>query len=162
MLLRHETQTNSVLSQQESQSMMELLSQHLADTYALYLKTQNFHWNVKGTHFRALHSLFEEQYRELAEAADTLAERIRALGYPAPGTFGEFSRRTMIDDGDGDLPSSEMVADLLEDHEKMIRSLHEMIAKAEKARDYATMDLLVERSAAHEKTAWMLKSLTEE
>ncbi len=157
-MIKSESHVDISLSQLNCEDLAGMLSEVLADTYVLYLKTQNFHWNVKGPSFPALHLLFEKQYGELAEAVDLIAERIRALGYLAPGSFAEFLKLTALDEGDGELPAQEMIVDLMRDHEKMAQHVRTLIPKAEKAHDQATVDLLSGRSAAHEKAAWMLRS----
>ncbi len=134
----------------------EALARLLADTYALYLKTQNYHWNVVGPRFRELHLMFEEQYRELAEATDHLAERVRTLGFWAPATFGEFLRLTSIPD-DEQVPDAEaMVRKLLQGHGSVLRTAQEVLGLAENAGDHGTVDLVTQRIAHHEKTSWML------
>ena len=137
------------------------LSQLLADTYTLYLKTQNFHWNVTGPQFRALHSMFEEQYTELAGAVDSIAERIRALGHPAPGSFARFGQLTSIEEDPGVPAAEEMTRQLAGGHEAVDRTARNVFGLAEEAEDQVTMDLLVERMQIHEKAAWMLRSLLE-
>jgi len=131
----------------------------LADTYTLYLKTQNFHWNVTGPQFRALHVMYEEQYTELAAAVDEIAERIRALGHPAPGTFARFSELSSIEEDTGVPPADEMTRQLAVGHEAVDRTARNVFGLAEEAEDQVTMDLLVERMQIHEKAAWMLRSL---
>lgn len=150
------------LAQAARKELAEELGLLLADTYTLYVKTQNFHWNVKGARFVSLHELFDKQYNELFLALDLIAERIRALGYLAPASFTEFLRLTTIEEGDARLPASEMVRKLMLDHEKISQSIRIFAEKAEKAKDQATTDLFSERSAAHEKAAWMLRSLLDE
>lgn len=150
------------LAQSARKELAEELGLLLADTYSLYLKTQNFHWNVKGARFMSLHELFEKQYNELFLALDVIAERIRALGYLAPSTFTEFLRLTTIEEGDSKLPASEMVRKLMLDNEKISQSIRIFAAKAESAKDQATSDLFSTRSAAHEKAAWMLRSILDE
>ena len=135
------------------------LSKLLADTYTLYLKTHNFHWNVTGSMFQTLHTLFETQYTEMWQAADVIAERIRALDEVAPGTYSEFIKLTSIAEAKGVPPAREMIAQLLEGHEAVIRTARTGVPAAEKANDEATMDLLTQRLQIHEKTAWMLRSL---
>ena len=135
------------------------LSRLLADTYTLYVKTHNFHWNVTGPLFNTLHLMFEQQYTELATAVDEIAERIRALGFPAPGSYKQFGALTSIDEEDG-LPSAvEMIAQLAKDQETVTRTAREMIPLAEEAHDQPTADLLTQRMLIHEKTAWMLRSM---
>ena len=135
------------------------VSKLLADTYTLYLKTHNFHWNVTGPMFQTLHALFETQYTELWQAADIIAERIRALDEIAPGTYSEFIKLTSIAEAKGVPPAREMIAQLLDGHEAVIRTARAGVPATEKANDEATMDLLTQRLQLHEKTAWMLRSL---
>jgi starvation-inducible DNA-binding protein len=130
----------------------------LSDTYTLALKTQNYHWNVTGPDFYSLHGMFEAQYDELFEAADTIAERIRALGFPAPGSFKEFQALTAVQEASGRTAASDMVRDLAAGHRVAARSAKRALAAAEKEDDQATVDLMVERITAHEKAAWMLDS----
>lgn len=131
----------------------------LADTYTLYLKTHNFHWNVTGPMFQTLHLMFEEQYTELAGAVDLIAERIRALGFPAPGTYREFSETTSIRESEGVPDAMAMIRELVEGQEGVVRRARGMFSVAEKAGDQPTLDLLTQRMQIHEKTAWMLRSL---
>jgi starvation-inducible DNA-binding protein len=135
------------------------LSHVLADSYALYLKTHNFHWNVEGPMFRDLHLMFEEQYTELAGAVDQIAERIRALGYYAPGSFGQFSRLASIKDAEGVPKAAEMAKQLAVDHETVEQTIRSALPAAQRAGDEVTVALLIDRLAVHEKTAWMLHSL---
>ncbi len=130
----------------------------LADSYTLYLKTQNYHWNVTGPMFRTLHLMFEGQYIELRDAVDEIAERVRALGHPAPGSFKEFSRLTTIPEGEGAPEALEMVRNLASGHETAARTAREVIAVADPAGDVATVDLATVRVETHEKTAWMLRA----
>ena len=134
------------------------LKQVLADTYALYLKTQNYHWNVTGPNFKPLHILFEEQYTELAAAVDDIAERIRTLGEKAPGTFGEYAKITKIAEGDVNANAETMVSHLVESHEQMIITLKMARDSARESDDDGTEDLMIERITVHEKTTWMLKA----
>ena len=146
------------IASQGSKAVAQVLGKTLADTYALYLKTQFFHWNVKGPDFEALHAAFNRQYEELAEAVDEIAERIRALGFAAPGSFSEFARLTSVPE-EKDVPSApRMVRSLLEGHETVARVLQEGIETAEQQNDPGTADLLTQRLQSHEKTAWMLRS----
>ena len=135
------------------------LSHVLADTYSLYLKTHNFHWNVEGPMFNTLHLMFMEQYTELWNALDAVAERIRSLGYPAPGTYSEFSRLTSIEETEGVPEALEMVRLLVSGHEAVARTARATFPAAEKGGDESTADLLTQRLQVHEKTAWMLRSL---
>ncbi len=134
------------------------LSRVLADSYTLYLMTHNFHWNVTGPRFRDLHLAFEEQYTELALAVDAIAERIRALGHPAPGTYAQFSRLTRIAEPEGVPAAEDMVHQLVRAHETLIAGLREALPAAQDAGDESTVSLLSDRLAIHEKTAWMLRS----
>ena len=130
----------------------------LADTYMLYLKTHNYHWNVTGELFHSLHEQFEEQYTELAEAIDEIAERIRALGYRAPGTFKEFQQLTSISEEPDKPEAMEMVRRLAVGNEQVLRTAREALKPADDADDEATIDLLTQRLHLHSKTAWMLRS----
>lgn len=137
------------------------LSRVLADTYTLYLKTHNYHWNVTGPMFQTLHLMFEAQYTELALAVDLVAERIRALGLPAPGTYADFSRLSAITEEPGVPKAEEMVAKLVSGHETVARTARQVFKVAEDVSDQPTCDLLTQRMQIHEKTAWMLRSLLE-
>ena len=138
------------------------LCQVLADTHTLYLKTHNYHWNVTGPMFHALHALFEEQYTELWLAADLLAERVRALGYAAPGSYREFSKLAYVREADGVPAAAEMIKELAGDHVTAARTARWALSLARSAVDAPTEDLLTRRLAAHEKAAWMLRSLSAE
>ncbi len=145
-----------------SQKIADELIHLLADTYTLYLKTQNYHWNVKGPLFPALHKLFEEQYTELADATDVIAERVRALESPVPASLSAFQKLTSIkDENRNKVSAAEMIKSLLNDHDLIAKSILIIFEKAEKAEDEGTIDLLTERLRAHEKTAWMLRSSLE-
>jgi starvation-inducible DNA-binding protein len=133
----------------------------LADTYLLYLKTQNFHWNVTGPHFISLHTMLEEQYDQLSAAADLLAERIRALKIQAPGSFTEFLKLTSLKEASGETSSTAMISTLLKDHESMSATISGLFKIMEDAGDEATLDILIQRQQEHEKTAWMLRSTLE-
>jgi starvation-inducible DNA-binding protein len=137
------------------------LSKVLADSYTLYLKTHNFHWNVTGPMFQTLHLMFEAQYNELALAVDALAERIRALGHPAPGTYRQFASLSTIKEEDGVPKALDMVRSLVSGHETVVRTARAAFTLAEEANDQPTCDLLTQRMNIHEKTAWMLRSLLE-
>ena len=137
------------------------LGRLLADSYSLYLKTHNFHWNVKGPMFQTLHVMFEAQYTELALAVDVIAERIRSLGAPAPGTFSDFARLGSIPETAGVPKATEMIRLLVEGQEIVVRTARALFPAVEKAADEATADLLTQRIQVHEKTAWMLRSLLE-
>ena len=138
------------------------LSNVLADTFILYLKTHNFHWNVTGPMFVTLHQMFEEQYNELWLAVDAIAERIRSLGFSAPGSYGEFTKLTYLNDATAATNASEMIVELLRDHETAARTARSALTVARTAVDAPTEDLLTQRLAAHEKAAWMLRSLLAE
>ncbi len=137
------------------------LSHLLADTYSLYLKTHNFHWNVTGPMFQTLHVMFETQYDELAIAVDLIAERIRALGHPAPGTYSDYQRLSSIAETVGVPKATDMIAELVQGQETVVRTARSLFAAVESAHDEATADLLTQRIQLHEKTAWMLRSLLE-
>ncbi len=137
------------------------LSRVLADTYTLYLKTHNFHWNVTGPMFQTLHLMFETHYNELALAVDLVAERIRALGFPAPGTYRQFGALSSIKEEDGVPQAQDMIRLLVAGHETVARTAREVFKSADKASDQPTCDLLTQRMQVHEKTAWMLRSLLE-
>lgn len=137
------------------------LSHVLADTYTLHLKTRNYHWNVTGPMFHALHALFEEQYTELWLASDLLAERIRALGFAAPGSFKEFSKLTYLQEADGVPPAAEMIKELIRDHVTVARTARWVLSLARSAVDAPTEDLLTRRLTSHDRAAWMLRSLSE-
>lgn len=140
----------------------EGLSRLLADTYTLYLKTHNFHWNVTGPMFQTLHLMFETQYTELALAVDLIAERIRALGYPAPGTYSEYVKLSSIPETPGVPKAKEMIRLLVEGQEAVVRTARSIFPVVEEVNDEPTADLLTQRMQVHEKTAWMLRSLLEE
>ena len=137
---------------------IDALQTVLANSYALYFKTQSYHWNIEGRHFLPLHTLFESQYDELAEAVDEIAERIRALGAKIDANFTSFAKRKSVKDADAKLDESAMVADLLEGHRAVIDSLKTAMEQAEAANDAFTVDLCVSRIGAHEKAGWMLRS----
>ena len=139
------------------------LSRLLADTYTLYLTTHNFHWNVTGPMFNTLHAMFMAQYTELWNSVDPIAERIRSLGHPAPGSYGQFSKLSSIADAPAKPPKAmDMVRILVEANEAVARTARSVFPLADKADDQPTADLLTQRLDVHEKTAWMLRSLLEE
>jgi len=146
---------------QDRKAIADGLSRLLADTYTLYLKTHNFHWNVKGPMFQTLHLMFETQYNELALAVDAIAERIRALGHPAPGSYADFSRLSSIKEATGVPTATKMIAELVAGQEAVARTARGIFPAVEKASDEPTADLLTQRMQIHEKTAWMLRSLLE-
>ncbi|MEX1062636.1 MAG: Dps family protein [Balneolaceae bacterium] len=151
-------EVNIGISEAHRKKIADGLSRVLADSYMVYLKTHNYHWNVTGQLFQPLHEQFEEQYSELAEAIDEIAERIRALGYRAPGSFRVFSGLTAIDE-DTDHPGAlEMVRRLAEDNETILRTARSVLEPCQEAGDEATIDLITHRLTVHSKTAWMLRS----
>jgi len=149
------------IAEKDRQRIAEGLSRLLADNFSLYLKTHNFHWNVKGPMFQTLHVMFMEQYNELWIALDAIAERIRALGFPAPGTPSEYAKLSSIPETSGVPDAKEMVRILVEGHEAVARTARKIFPAVEKASDEPTADLLTQRMQVHEKTAWMLRSLLE-
>ena len=150
---------NIGIADQDRAAIAQGLSRLLADTYTLYLKTHNFHWNVKGPMFNTLHLMFEQQYNELALAVDEIAERIRALGHPAPGSYKKFSEMTGIIEETGVPSAEEMISSLASDQELVTRTAREVFGIASGASDEPTADLLTQRMQVHEKTAWMLRSM---
>lgn len=150
------------IAESDRKDIAEGLSRLLADTYTLYLQTHNFHWNVTGPMFQALHTMFETHYTEMAAAVDEIAERIRSLGMPAPGTYAEFVRLSSIQEVAGVPKAKEMVQLLVLGHEAVARTARSVFPVVEKAADEASADLLTQRMQLHEKTAWMLRSLLEE
>jgi starvation-inducible DNA-binding protein len=149
------------INKQDRQHIAEGLSRLLADSYTLYLKTHNFHWNVTGPMFQTLHLMFETHYTELAEAVDVIAERIRAIGFHAPGTYKKFAELSTIKEEDNIPEAKEMIRLLVIGHESVVKTARALFPEAEKANDEATADLLTQRIQLHEKTAWMLRSLLE-
>ncbi|MGV8837407.1 Dps family protein [Cellvibrio sp.] len=149
------------ISQQHREEIAQGLSRLLADTYTLYLKTHNFHWNVTGPMFQTLHLMFETQYNELALAVDLVAERIRSLGFPAPGTYKQYAALSSIKEEDGVPAAKDMIRLLVEGQEAVVRTARSLYHSVEVASDEATADLLTQRIQLHEKTAWMLRSLLE-
>lgn len=150
---------NIGIAKDSRKQIADQLSKLLADSYVLYLKTHNFHWNVEGPMFTTLHNMFMEQYTELWNALDLIAERIRALGHYAPGSYKQFARMTSIEETEEVPRAQDMVRQLLQGHETIARTARESFSIAEKCDDEATMDLLTQRLQLHEKTAWMLRSL---
>lgn len=150
------------IAEKDRKEIAEGLGRLLADSYTLYLKTHNFHWNVTGPMFQTLHLMFEQQYNELALAVDLIAERIRALGHPAPGTYAEFSRLTSIKEPTGVPAARDMITQLVEGQEAVVRTARSIIAVADKAQDEATLDVITQRIQLHEKSAWMLRSLLQD
>ena len=154
-------QINIGIEEKDRKAIADGLSRLLADTYTLYLKTHNFHWNVTGPMFQTLHLMFEAQYTELALAVDLIAERIRALGVPAPGTYAEFAELSSIKEDRGPQSAESMIKLLVQGQESVIRTARSIFPIADKAADEPTADLLTQRLQLHEKTAWMLRSLLE-
>lgn len=149
------------ISEKDRKAIAQGLNHLLADTYTLYLMTHNFHWNVKGPMFNTLHLMFEGQYNELALAVDLIAERIRALGYPAPGTYSEFAQLSSIKEVKGQPKAEVMIKHLVEGQEAVTRTARSLFPVVDKASDEPTADLLTQRMQLHEKNAWMLRSLLE-
>jgi starvation-inducible DNA-binding protein len=147
------------ISDADRRKVADGLSKVLADTYTLYLKTHNFHWNVTGPMFQTLHLMFETQYTELALAVDLVAERIRALGHPAPGTYAAYAKLSSIKEQEGVPAAKDMIRLLVEGNEAVARTARAVFPAADKAGDEPTADLLTQRLQVHEKTAWMLRSL---
>jgi starvation-inducible DNA-binding protein len=152
---------NIGIDAQHRERIASHLSKVLADTYTLYLKTHNFHWNVTGPMFQTLHLMFEAQYNEAALAVDAIAERIRALGFPAPGTYKQFAALSSIPEDEGVPKAPEMIKRLVEGHEAVARTARGAFGVASEANDQPSCDLLTQRMQLHEKTAWMLRSLLE-
>jgi starvation-inducible DNA-binding protein len=146
------------ISSADRKEIAEGLAHLLADSYTLYLKTHGYHWNVTGPMFRSLHLMFEEQYMELRDAVDAIAERVRALGFPAPASYAEFSRLAVVHDEEGSPDAMEMVIRLVAGNEAVIRTARALVKAAESAADVATADLATQRIQIHEKTAWMLRA----
>lgn len=149
------------ISEKNRKLIAEGLGRLLADSYTLYLKTHNYHWNVTGPMFQTLHLMFETQYTELATAVDVIAERIRAIGHFAPGTYVQFRELSSITEETAVPKATEMIKKLVEGHEAVVRTARALFSTAEESDDEATMDLLTQRMQHHEKTAWMLRSLLE-
>jgi starvation-inducible DNA-binding protein len=150
------------LSAESRKQIADGLSRLLADTYTLYLKTHNYHWNVTGPMFQTLHLMFEAQYNELALAVDLIAERIRALGFPAPGSYRAFAALSSIEDAaDGTPVATDMIQSLVKGQEAVVRTARAVFPAADEANDQPTADLLTQRMQVHEKNAWMLRSLLE-
>ena len=147
------------IAEEARKEIVEGLSGLLANSYSLYLKTHNFHWNVTGPMFQTLHLMFETQYNELALAVDLIAERIRSLGEFAPGSYSRYSELSSIEEENGVPSAEQMIAQLLSDHETIIRSIRSIFPIIEQSNDESSADLLTQRMQVHEKTAWMLRSL---
>lgn len=152
---------NMGMKREQRQEIAEGLGRLLADTYTLYLKTHNFHWNVTGPLFNTLHLMFEEQYNALATAVDEIAERIRALGFPAPGSYQQYAKLSSIKEEAGVPKAEAMIRQLEEGNEAVVRTARSLVQHAAGADDEATADLITQRMQYHEKTAWMLRSMLE-
>jgi starvation-inducible DNA-binding protein len=148
-------------SRQDSDAVVDALRHLLADSYTLYLKTHNFHWNVTGPQFNTLHLMFEAQYTELALAVDLIAERIRALDHPAPGSYAQYAKLSSIKEETGVPKAKEMIKQLVAGQEAVVRTARGIFPTVEKSNDEPTADLLTQRMQVHEKNAWMLRSLLE-
>jgi starvation-inducible DNA-binding protein len=147
------------IAEKDRRAIAQGLSHLLADTYTLYLKTHNFHWNVTGPMFNTLHLMFEQQYTELAQAVDLIAERIRALGLPAPGSYAQYGKLSSIKEENGVPDADEMIRQLVDGQEAVVRTARKIFPRVDKANDEPTADLLTQRMQVHEKNAWMLRSL---
>lgn len=147
------------ISEADRSNIAQAVSRVLADTYTLYLKTHNYHWNVTGPQFNDLHAMFMVQYTELWTAVDLIAERVRSLGHFAPGSYSAFGKLTSIKEDEGVPVATQMIENLLLGHETVARTCRQAFPAAEQAKDQPTMDLLTQRLQVHEKTAWMLRSL---
>lgn len=157
--MKNMSQQSLVLEQKTNQEFTSFLGLFLSDTYVLYVKTQNFHWNIVDPRFYFLHKMLEEQYRELAEAADLIAERIRALNEKSPGSMNEFLRLSSLREAEEKVyTGDEMIQILAEDHEALSRCLQEKVDEASKLHDDGTVDILISRIRSHDKTAWLLRS----
>ena len=150
---------NVGISAADRETIAAGLSRLLADSYTLYIKTHNYHWNVTGPQFNTLHLMFEGQYAELAAAVDEIAERIRALGVRAPGSYREYAELTAVEEGDGEESAEEMIRQLAIGQETVVRTAREAFPAADAANDEPTADLLTQRMQIHEKNAWMLRSM---
>jgi starvation-inducible DNA-binding protein len=153
---------NIGISEKDRKKIVEGLARMQADTYTLYLKTHNFHWNVTGPMFQTLHLMFQTQYNEIWLAVDVIAERIRALGFPAPGSYKEFAALTEIKDSKGVPSAKEMIRQLVDGQETVVRTARAVFPIAEAAGDQPTADVLTQRMTVHEQNAWMLRSLLED
>lgn len=147
------------IGDKQRKAIADGLAHLLADTYTLYLKTHNYHWNVTGPMFNTLHLMFETQYTELALAVDLIAERIRALGYPAPGSYAQYAKLSVIKESEAVPAAKEMISDLVKGQEAVVRTARGIFPTVEKAEDQVTADLLTQRMQVHEKAAWMLRAM---
>jgi len=158
MLTQQALPINIGISETDRHEIVNGLEKMMADSFMLYLKTLFYHWNVTGPMFQPLHGVFETQYQELALAVDDLAERIRSLGFPAPGTFQQFNRLSSLSEETGVPDTDTMLKLLVQGHETVIRTGREVAAVTERASDISTLDLITKQVESHEKTAWMLRS----
>ncbi|HAD87093.1 MAG TPA: DNA starvation/stationary phase protection protein [Rhodospirillaceae bacterium] len=147
------------ITEKDRKAIADGLSHLLADTYTLYLKTHNYHWNVTGPMFNSLHLMFETQYNELALAVDEIAERIRTLGYPAPGSYKQYAKLSSIKESETVPEAKDMIADLVAGQEAVVKTARKLFPAVDKANDEPTADLLTQRMQVHEKAAWMMRSL---
>ncbi len=147
------------IDKKDRKAIADGLSHLLADTYTLYLKTHNYHWNVTGPMFQTLHLMFQTQYTEMWQAVDLVAERIRTLGYAAPGTYKAFAKLATIKEEEGVPAAIQMIKNLVKGHEQVAKTARSILPVVDKASDEPTADLLTQRLQLHEKTAWMLRSL---
>lgn len=147
------------ISEASRKEISDGISRLLADSYILYVKTHNFHWNVTGPMFNTLHQMFEEQYTELAQAVDEIAERIRALGFPAPGSYKQFAELSSIEEEEGVPEAEDMIRQLVQGQEAVARTARQVLPVAAEVSDEPTVDLLTQRMQIHEKNAWMLRSM---
>ena len=150
---------NIGISKEDRSKIAGGLGRLLADSYTLYLKTHNYHWNVEGPQFNTLHQMFETHYTELATAVDEIAERIRALGVTAPGSYTAFAKLASVREASGDESAEDMVRELVLGQEAVVRTARDVLPLAEAANDEPTADLLTQRMQIHEKNAWMLRSM---
>lgn len=157
--IERSAEINIGISEKDRKAVCKGLNKLLADSYLLYLKTQNYHWNVTGSMFQSLHILFENQYQEQAQAIDVIAERIRALGEFAPGSFAAFSKVTSIKEETSIPSAEEMIHALVQGNEAVVTTAREIVSLADSCEDDVTSDLMIERMQVHEKNAWMLRSL---
>lgn len=153
---------NIGITEKDRKKIAEGLARMQADTYTLYLKTHNFHWNVTGPMFQILHLMFQTQYNEIWLAVDVIAERIRALGFPAPGSYKEFAELTEIKNGKGVPNAKEMIRQLVDGQETVVRTARSILPIAAAANDQPIADVLTQRMTVHEQNSWMLRSLLEE
>lgn len=154
-------QIDTGIPQADRETIAAGLSRLLADSYTLYLKTHNYHWNVTGPMFQTLHLMFEQQYSELAMAVDEVAERIRALGVHAPGSYAAYAKLSTVADAEGVPAAQDMIRQLVADNETVAKTARSIFPVADSGSDEVTADLLTQRMTVHEKTAWMLRSLLE-